>query len=183
LSPALVPKGRLNFRPVQIRFENCLGSATTLSSSNRPFLATTLSFLSSRVLDGPGGPPKKMNMRPEPHVRRSVPGFPASLLSPATTDVVLSKENHTQLTEVATLDRKSGEGEGSAVRHSCAPLLRPTASANHHRTLMETPTPPCHSGFPGVVRGTADPSASLRDDKKERVIAGKGRLLDERAVT
>ena len=27
--------------------------------------------LSSRVLDGPGGPPKKMNMRPEPHVRRS----------------------------------------------------------------------------------------------------------------
>jgi hypothetical protein len=48
---------------------------------------------------------------------------------------------------------------------------------------MKTPTPPCHSGFPGVVRGTADPSASLRDDKKERVIAGKGRLLDERAVT
>src|SRR5882757_11136295 len=32
---------------------------------------TTLSFLSSRVLDGPGGPPKKMNMRPGPHVRRS----------------------------------------------------------------------------------------------------------------
>src|SRR6267142_1745375 len=53
----------------------------------------------------------------------SVPGFPASLLSQATTDVVLSKENHTQLTEAATLDRKSGEGEGSAVRHSCAPLL------------------------------------------------------------
>jgi hypothetical protein len=45
----------------------------------------------------------------------SVLGFPASLLSPATTDVVLSKENHTQLTEAATLDRKSGEAEGSAV--------------------------------------------------------------------
>jgi len=45
----------------------------------------------------------------------SVPRFPASLLSPATTDVVLSKENHTQLTEAATLDRKSGEAEGSAV--------------------------------------------------------------------
>jgi hypothetical protein len=29
--------------------------------------------------------------------------------------VVLSKENHTQLTEAATLDRKSGEAEGSAV--------------------------------------------------------------------
>jgi hypothetical protein len=53
----------------------------------------------------------------------SVPGFPASLLSPANTDVVLSKENHMQLTEAATLDRKSGQGEGSAVRHSCAPLL------------------------------------------------------------
>jgi hypothetical protein len=36
-------------------------------------------------------------------------GFPASLRSPATTDVVLSKENHTKLTEAATLDRKSGE--------------------------------------------------------------------------
>jgi hypothetical protein len=45
----------------------------------------------------------------------SEPRFPASLLSPATTDVVLSKENHTQLTEAATLDRKSGEAEGSAV--------------------------------------------------------------------
>src|SRR5882757_7136197 len=47
--------------------------------------------------------------------RRSVPGFPTSPLSPATTHVVLSKENHTQLTEAATLDRKSGGAEGSAV--------------------------------------------------------------------
>jgi hypothetical protein len=29
--------------------------------------------------------------------------------------VVLSKENHTQLIEVTTLDRKSGGAEGSAV--------------------------------------------------------------------
>jgi hypothetical protein len=29
--------------------------------------------------------------------------------------VVLSKENHMQLTEAATLDRKSGGAEGSAV--------------------------------------------------------------------
>jgi hypothetical protein len=29
--------------------------------------------------------------------------------------VVLPKENHIQLTEAATLDRKSGEAEGSAV--------------------------------------------------------------------
>jgi hypothetical protein len=39
----------------------------------------------------------------------SVPGFPDPLLSPTTTDVVLS------LIEAATLDRKSGEAEGSAV--------------------------------------------------------------------
>jgi hypothetical protein len=35
--------------------------------------------------------------------------------------VVLSKENHTQLTEAATVDRKSGEAEGSAVRLSDLP--------------------------------------------------------------
>ena len=45
----------------------------------------------------------------------SVPGFPTSQLSPATTYVVLPKENHMHLTEAATLDRKSGEAEGSAV--------------------------------------------------------------------
>jgi len=44
----------------------------------------------------------------------SVPGFPASPLSLATTYVVLPKENHMQSTEAATLDRKSGEAEGSA---------------------------------------------------------------------
>jgi hypothetical protein len=47
--------------------------------------------------------------------RRSVPGFPTSPLSPATTHVVLRKENHTHLIEVTTLDRKSGGAEGSAV--------------------------------------------------------------------
>jgi hypothetical protein len=45
----------------------------------------------------------------------SVPGFPTSPLSPATTYVVLRKENHMPLTEATTLDRKSGEAEGSAV--------------------------------------------------------------------
>jgi hypothetical protein len=50
--------------------------------------------------------------------RRSVPGFPTSPLSPATTHVVLRKENHTQLTEAATLDRKSGEAEGPAVQRT-----------------------------------------------------------------
>src|SRR5882757_4165631 len=35
--------------------------------------------------------------------------IPASLPSPATTEVVLSKENHMQLTEVTTLDRNPGK--------------------------------------------------------------------------
>jgi hypothetical protein len=48
-------------------------------------------------------------------VIRSALGFPTSPLSPATTYVVLPKENHMQFTEAATLDRKSGEAEGSAV--------------------------------------------------------------------
>ena len=53
---------------------------------------------------------------------RSVPGFPAPPLSPATPDVVLFKENHTQQTEAAILDRKSGEAE----RICCAPFGCPT---------------------------------------------------------
>src|SRR5882757_6075897 len=48
----------------------------------------------------------------------SEPGFPTSPLSPATTHVVLSKENHTHLTKAATLDRKSGGAEGSAVQRT-----------------------------------------------------------------
>src|ERR1700730_2204154 len=54
-------------------------------------------------------------IRPAPACRGSVTGFPTSQLSPATTYVVLPKENHMQLTEAATLCRKSGGAEGSAV--------------------------------------------------------------------
>ena len=43
-----------------------------------------------------------------------------SPISPATANVVLLKENHMQLIEAATLDRKSGEAEGPAVRPSGA---------------------------------------------------------------
>jgi hypothetical protein len=50
-----------------------------------------------------------------PFVIPSVPGFPTSQLSTGPLHVVLPKENHMQLTEVATLDRKSGEAEESAV--------------------------------------------------------------------
>ena len=55
------------------------------------------------------------NRHPFLFVIPSAPGFPTSPLSPATTYVVLPKENHMQLTEAATLDRKSGGAEGSAV--------------------------------------------------------------------
>src|SRR5580704_19701059 len=44
-----------------------------------------------------------------------VHGFPVSPLSAAPLMWVLPKENHMHLTEAATLDRKSGEAEGSAV--------------------------------------------------------------------
>ncbi len=43
--------------------------------------------------------------------RGTVPGFPTSPLLPSTACVVLLKENHMQLTEAATLDRKSGEAD------------------------------------------------------------------------
>jgi hypothetical protein len=89
----------------------------------------------------------------------SVPGFPAAPLSSATPDVVLFKENHTQPTEAAIFDRKSGEAEGSAVRHSCAPLLPAQTSTNHHRILVETLTSTSSFRVPGVVRVTADPFA------------------------
>jgi hypothetical protein len=56
-----------------------------------------------------------MDHRPFLFVIPSVPGFPTSPLSPATTYVVLPKENHMLSTEAATLYRKSGEAEGSAV--------------------------------------------------------------------
>ena len=73
-------------RLAQIRFEKRLASAATLYGT------VALSF-----------------------VIPSVPLFPTSPLSPAATYVVLPKENHMLLTEAATLDRKSGEAEGSAV--------------------------------------------------------------------
>jgi hypothetical protein len=36
--------------------------------------------------------------------------------------------------------------------------------------------------FPGKVRGTADPSASLGMTNKEKVVVRRGRLLKERVV-
>ena len=54
----------------------------------------------------------------------TVPRFPISQLLPATAYVVLLKENHMQLIEAAILDRKSGAGEGSAVRPSVDRIYR-----------------------------------------------------------
>jgi hypothetical protein len=84
--PELVERRRLAFRPVQIRFGKCLGSATTLYGT------VALSF-----------------------VIPSEAGISYFTALTSATYVVLPKENHMHLTEAATLDRKSGEAEGSAV--------------------------------------------------------------------
>jgi len=88
---------------------------TALSLGQRSFsLATTLSFLSSR----------------------GAPGFPAALLSPATPDVVLFKENHTQPTEAENPDRKSGGSRGiCGAPFGCPKFI---VSTNHF--------PFCHPG-------------------------------------
>jgi hypothetical protein len=85
------------------------------------------------VVDGKGVPPPSncpipwqlsfSFQQPSPfcHPERTWVSYITALNS--ATYVVLPKENHMQLTEAATLDRKSGEAEGSAVRHSGAPNL------------------------------------------------------------
>jgi hypothetical protein len=70
----------------------------------------------------------------------SVPGFPASPLSLATTYVVLPKENHMQSTEAATLDRKSREAEGSAVH-----------SSTNHSSLKASPSPLSSRAYPDFL--------------------------------
>ena len=134
-----------NFPQKGLLIDVATAPTTALALGNGPLLSATLSFLSSRA---------------------RTPEFPAALLSSATPDVVLFKENHTQPTEAATLDRKSGKASGSAVRHSCAPLLPAQTSTNHHRILMETPTSTLSFRVPGVVRGRSQyghsPSSSRR---------------------
>jgi hypothetical protein len=122
--PELVERGRLNFRAVQLVLKDA-------SVQQPPF---------------PWNDPLLF-------VIPSVPGFPAALLSSATPDVVLFKENHTPPTEAATLDRKSGEAEGSAVRHSCAPLL---PAHNRHQS---SPNPHGKTNLPFVILGFQEWSA------------------------
>ena len=64
----------------------------------------------------------------------------------ATTYVVLLKENHTQLTEATTLDRKSGGAEGSAVPRTfpenAEPLPATKLSSRPERTRIS-----CHAAL------------------------------------
>jgi hypothetical protein len=112
--------------------------------------------------------------------RRSVPGFPTSPLSPATTHVVLRKENHTQLTEAATLDRKSGGAEGSAV---LLPLTKPTLCNYPPFTFLEQscplatalslqqPSPFCHPERSRGICSSAD--SSWKCFSRERDVVGR----------
>jgi hypothetical protein len=94
--------------PIRIKDENGFYSATSLpGSAALPFVISTGAQRSGEISVWM---PLLGNV-----FRRSVPGFPTSPLWPATTHVVLRKENHTHLIEVTTLDRKSGGAEGSAV--------------------------------------------------------------------
>ena len=64
-----------------------------------------------------------MEIRLSPLSSRAYPDFLLHCSHRRPPDVVLFKENHTQPTEAATLDRKSGEAEGSAVRPSSQQLF------------------------------------------------------------
>ena len=75
--------------------------------------------------------------RPLLFVIPSVPGFPTSQLLPATAYVVLLKENHMQLIEAATLNRKSGEAEG------------PADPFTSNQSQLEAPPSPSSSCMPG----------------------------------
>jgi hypothetical protein len=58
-----------------------------------------------------------------------------------------------QSTEATTLDRKSGEAEGSAVRHSCAPPL------GAHKLHQSSPNPHGNTNLPWVIPGVQKWSA------------------------
>src|SRR5450631_81252 len=112
--PELVERGRLNFRPVQIRFERCLGSATALSLQ-----------------------------RPSPfcHPERTRISYLTALTG--ATYVVLPKENHIQLAEATSLDRKSGGADLSrrAVEGSAVPRTSPGNAEYYAQTELSSRLP------------------------------------------
>ena len=65
-----------------------------------------------------------------------------------------------QLTEAATLDRKSGEAEGSVVRHSCAPLLPAQTSIKDSR---ERSIDPLILGIAKEIRKSSQPLMPLHN--------------------
>ncbi len=73
---------------------------------------------------------------------------------------------------------RGSEASGSAVRHSCAPLLPA------HNLHPSSPNPDGNTNLPFVIPGFHERPAELqiprlaRDDKKESVVARKGRLLN-----
>jgi hypothetical protein len=76
--------------------------------------------------------------------------------------VVLLKENHTQLIEAAALDGKSGEAEGSAVRHSCAPPYQ--AKDLLLKELLRILGQPVVTGYKFAVTPTAAPNSLPHED-------------------
>jgi len=82
--------------------------------------------------------------------------IPASLPSPATTDVVLSKENHMQLTEVTTLDRNPGKPRDLRCAIRVPRTYRPTTSTKSTEP-QEIPTSPLSSRFENTLSSSNRP--------------------------
>jgi len=134
-----VPQGRQNFRPVQIRFEKCLGSATTLSSSNHSFLqqplfppATTLSSSNHSFLQQPLFPPAT-TLSSSNHSFLQQPLFPPAttlssskpLFPPATT-LSLQRPSpfcHPERTRISCFTALTGD-------HGCGSLQREPHAAD-----------------------------------------------------
>src|SRR5450631_663526 len=134
--------------------------------SNRPFLATTLSFLSSRgAADSLRRVGREMTKLVPSAAAKGAPGLAFETWDPS---------NQFPLETPILLFVIRSKASGSAVRQSCAPLL---PAHNRHRILMKTPTsvvipgfqewsaepqiPPRHAGtgwlrspgFPGEIAG------------------------------
>src|SRR5258708_5574694 len=98
---------------------------------------------------------------------------------------MLRFSNRLFLVTVLSFLSSRAQPSGSAVRHSCAPLL-PVHNLHPSSPNLMHETPLCLSAFPGEVRGTADPSAALGMTKRGGSLQGQGdcwmkqRLLNRR---
>jgi hypothetical protein len=147
--PELVERGRLNFRPVQIRFERCLGSAPALSVQRpSPFCHPERS---ERICGapfvcpaptGPQPPPTSPNPHENTNLRFVIPGFQEWSAEP----------------QIPRLRSPGFPVEIGGVGKLHAPFLTRKAHSNRVQRSV--------AGNPG------------RDDKKERVVARKEWLLN-----